>query len=314
MLYKYVNPRDSSDPLFLQRLNEARERFFHSGTWKGVVQPYYFEASANATITGPWFLESMLASTIRGIPTPAYTEFHRFVPGGPGFGLPEWSNGCQFYDLGDRFPTTVEIPEGSSGVLRTTIASADDAGKQNRYYGLDASGNEIYDADGVPGESVTLAYPTTNTTNSFSKVTGVVKEQSSGRQTLACVISGTPTTLSIYQPVETIPLYRKYQIGEVNESATYGNMTIATLWRLRFIPLTSENDFVIPGNIGALKMALLALNAESAPAANMLETADAYWAKAYRLLDEQHKAANGGAIRRINMQQAWGVLPVGNSM
>lgn len=206
------------------------------------------------------------------------------------------------------------IPVGSSGQLRTTISSASDVGKVNRYFGYDADGNEIVDDDGNRGELVVLANPTVLTVNSFSKVTGVIKAASIGRQTLAWMSGATANTLSIYQPCETIPLYHRYQIGTVNENTTLGIQTIAVKGRRRYVPLVSENDFVFPPSLGAIKMGLLAWNCENAPSDNMRATAENYWTSCFAILNRQHAKTRGSARRMINWSpRGAGIRPIRNS-
>lgn len=313
-LYSYVDPSNPNSPLFDQRLNEVIERFTNSGTWKGCIVEAVFPTDTDGRIVLPYYIDSILAGTLRGVPAPVYTTFHMFTEVGPGYILPNNQTGIPFFDLGDKFPTETEIPAGSYGVLRTTISDAGDVGKVNRYFGLDENGDEIFDAEGNRGEQVILANPTVDTVNQFSRVTGVQKQESLGMETLAWMDGATPTTLSTYYPTETVPLRHAYQIGTVNEDPTYAEKTLACLCRRRYVPLTADTDFVIPGNLGAIKFGLLALNAESAPADNMRETAKRYWADAYQLLDQQHKATRGGARSAINYQpQGWGIGAVRNS-
>ncbi len=313
-LFKLINPLDPNDPEFLAALNQVSERVIDDDSYKGNVVDAIFETDTYGRICLPYYMDGIMAATVHGGPIPVYSEWHRYTEVGPGLVQAEHQVGCQAFDLGDRFCTIQDIPEGSSGVLRTTITSASDIGKVNRYFGYDADGNEIVDAYGNRGESVILANPTVNTVNSFARVTGVIKAASVSRQTLSWMNGSTPTTLSIYQPCETIPLYHRYQIGTVNENETLGDKNISIKARRRFVPMVSENDFVFPSSLGALKLGLLAYTAENSPSDNMRATAINYWADVFAILNRQHKKTRGSGRRMINFSpRGAGIHPVRNS-
>jgi len=300
VLFGYVNPANANDPLFLSRLNQARERIINAGTFPGCVVEGFFATDTNGSITLPPHAEALLAVDVRGWPTPIYSEFHRFTPVGPGLVRPEQQTGAPFFDLGGQVCTTSDIPEGSSGKIRTTITNAADAGNVNRYFGLDQSGNEIVDALGNRGENVTLVNPSVDTTHTFSVITNVQKQLSKGRQTVSWLDGTTPITLAVYQTYETNPLYKRYQIGTVTTDTTYGSRTIAGKCKLRYQPVIAETDLVIPDNMGALKFALLAILQEDGVSDSNRATAQNFWGDCFRLLDQQHKAQRGGARRTIN--------------
>lgn len=313
-LFRYININDPNDPNFLIALNQISERVIDDASWKGNIVEAFFETDTDGRICTPYFMDSIMAAVVGGWPVPIYSEWHRYVEVGPGFILPDNQTGLPFFDLGDKFCTVRDIPEGSAGQLRTTITSTQDVGKFNRYFGLDADGNDIVDDVGNLGEMVELSMTPVLTTNSFARVSGVIKAPSVGRQTLAWMDGVTPNTLSIYQPCETIPLYHRYQIGTVNENQTYLNKTIGIKGRRRFVPMISENDFVYPPSINALKRGFLAWNCENAPADNMRATAENYWNDLFGILDKQHKKTRGNARRTINYSpRGFGVRPIRNS-
>lgn len=313
-LFRQVNPKDENDPLFLAFLNQVSERFIDDASYKGNIVEALFETDTEGHITTPYFMDSIMAVTLNGWPVPVYSEWHRYVEVGPGLVQPDTQSGWPFYDLGDKFCTVQDIPNGSSGVLRTTITSVSDVGKVNRYFGYDADGNDIVDSEGNLGEAVVLANPTVNTVNTFSRVTGVIKAESVGRQTLAWIDGATATTLSIYQPCETIPLYHRYQIGSVEENAVLTNRTIAVKGRRRYIPMVSENDRVYPPSLGALKFGLIAVSCEGSPADNTRATAQNFWADAFGIADKLTMKSKGSARRMLNFSpRGAGVGPIRNS-
>lgn len=315
LLYKLVNPKNQNDPDFLLWLNQVSERFTDDASYKGNIIEAQFETDTQGQITLPYFMDSIMAATQNGWPVPTYSEWHRYVEVGPGLIQASTQAGWPFYDLGDKFCTVADIPVGSSGLIRVTITEPNDAGRTFRIFGKDVDNNEIYDpVDGGRGELVTLANPFVETTQTFSHVTEVIKSVSAGRMTMSWVDSGTPQTMSIYQPFETIPVYHRYQIGTVTENPDLGGQTIAVKGRRRFVYLVSENDFVYPPSIGALKKGLMAVNCENSPSDNMRATANNYWADAFRVADLLTKKTGGSARRTINFSpRGAGIGPVRNT-
>lgn len=309
-LYQYVNPDDENDPAFLAAINEVSSEFIDGGLWKGCVRDCTYQTDTNGQITLAPRHGALLALTVHRRPTPIFTEFHRYIDVGPGLIHKDNQSGWPAYDLGDDFCTVVDIPADSSGKLRTTLAAPADAGKVNRYFGLDQNGNEIFDSSGNPGESVTLASPYTDTVNVFSKLTGVQKQLSVGRQTVGWINgSGDVTTLNVYEPFETMPLYHRYQIGTVTADTRYPDQTISCKVRLRFQQIYAETDFVVPDVIRAYKFGLLALLNENSPNDENRGTAERFWKNAYQALDRQVGATEGGARHVLN----WNRRPSRNS-
>jgi hypothetical protein len=308
-LYQYVDPDDVNSPLFLPRLNEVRSEFIDGGLWKGCVRDCAYQTDTNGQITLAPEHQSLLALTVHRRPTPIFTEFHRYIDVGPGLVHKENQSGWPAYDIGDDFCTVVDIPAGSSGKLRTTLAATADAGKVNRYFGLDQNGNEIFDSSGNRGENVTMVFPFNDTVNIFSKLTGVQKQASAGRQTVGWIDGSTVTTLNVYEPYETMPLYHRYQIGTVTADTRYPEQTISCKVRLRYIPVYAETDFVIPDVTRAYKFGLLALLNEASPNDETRGTAERFLANAYAALDRQVGANEGGARHVLN----WNRRPSRNS-
>jgi hypothetical protein len=302
LLYRYVDPQDINSAEFLPTLNQVCDEFISDGTYMGCVLEGYFTGDTDGHITLPSDMSSILAATRNHWPVRTYSQFHQFVEQGPGTIDRTKKSVIDFFDLGDEFCTNRDIPAGSSGVLRTTIHSVTDVDKLVRYTGLDANGNEIFDATGVPGEEVELANPTVDTVNVFSKVTGVIKEVTVARIDMGWMDGATLTPLSTYAPNEDIPLYKRYQIGKFNEEAD-PEQVIGIKARRRFVPMLHETDFVPIDSIRALKLGLKAIEHEDQ---NMHDVAIKEWARAYDILNKRHKAARGAAIYTVNFKPTGG--------
>jgi hypothetical protein len=187
---------------------------------------------------------------------------------------------------------TQEVQE-EAGLIRLTISNPDDAGLICRIYGYDADGDELFDSDGLAGKNLTLANPTvTGTDNIF--ITQIVKPRTKGTVTISSVTSGTPTVLSVYEPSETNPIYRRYKTGTM-VAREDGKPWLRCICKRRFVPAVAETDLIWPDNIGALKHALIAVRLEDQGAYEEAQ-ADQRWAKCYEILNQGLKQ-NRGAIR-----------------
>lgn len=296
-LYTEVDATDINSSLFLPALNEVIERFINSGKWKGQTPLVTIPVNGLNYFSLPrWYVSVLVMSYLR-CPVPVFTPFYQFSESGPGV-LPDadaWSG--VLLDLGDGFVTQYNIV--TAGTLRLTISSATDATKVIRLFGLDENGADVYSTDGSLGLNVTLANPTVNTTQQFSLVTGVQAPSTIvAPWTLSVVNSGTPTLLSTYYPGERAPSYRRYQTGELEEA-------VQLICNRRFIPLRNETDWVIPGNLSALRYGLKMRAYENA---GQIDEAAAAFDRALGFLNQEAKSARGGGRITLNIDSTlmWG--------
>jgi hypothetical protein len=293
-LYTEVDATDINSVLFLPALNEVVERYINSGKWKGATPRVTLPVDGRNYISLPYWYQSVLVMRYQKVPRPIFTQFYEFSESGPGE-IPDADNWTGvMVDLGDGFPTQVDIVD--AGPLRITITTASDAAKTIRLFGEDENGNDIYSSDGSLGINVTTANPTVTTSQTFSKVTGIQAASTIVAQwTLSVINDGTPVLLSTYWPGETRPHYRRYQTGVLNEA-------IQLICHRRFVPLRNETDWVIPGNQTALRYGLKALAYEKA---GQIDMAQAAFTTGLNYLNQEAKAARGGARISLN------IIPLG---
>jgi len=290
LLYKAAQLTDPNDPQFLVYLNQACERLLYSGKWEGSIVKVIFAGSIGY-ITLPWQYLSALAANYFCAGVPIFSQFHQYIESGPGM---FWENSTddqnlwfwrgELIDQGDDYPTQLDIIE--PGGLRL-YSNATDNGKTARIFGIQAeTGMPVYDNQGNEGEPLVLTFPFVQTVNRYSAIYGFQKDITKGKTDLWVIpSSGVNYQISSYQPPETRPLYHRYRVGKTDKP-------IRTLCQRRFIPLVAETDWVIPGNIGALKYALQALVYEDL---NRNDDAKQQWDYSYVLLNQQTKATRGGA-------------------
>lgn len=289
-LYKEVDATDVYSSEFLPKLNEACERFMLSGKWKGMVIKLALPAS-QGFVTLPRFVQTLLVQRYKGYPGPMFTHYYEFSINGPGEVNDQYAYPGMLIDMGDGFCTQADIE--TAGTLRLTPGSVDDAGKVIRLYGEDENGEEIFDADGVRGLNVTLAMPSVTTTQQFSKVTGITAPQNIvAYWTLSVFNNPTLTEIGQYAPGETRPRYRRYQTGKTED-------TIEVLAQRRFVPAVAESDWVVPGNLTALRYGLQALRYEDAA---QLQEAQAVFSRGLAFLNQEVRLSRGGAQPTLNLK------------
>jgi hypothetical protein len=281
-------------PDFVKNLNLVRQRYVLSGLWKGILN----RSDYNLPAGQGYFTLSRGDESIVGIdiccrPMMVMNQWFEFNPVGIGY-MPEDKRGCgPVIDMGDGFVVQKDISENCT--LRLKLEDATDAGKTVRLFGLDEDGREIYDSNGFKGITLTTASPSSDTTQVFSRITGLQFPFMVGYSTLWQVVSGVETQIGVYAPGEMTPCYRRYKTGILNQDE---GVTLRTFCRQRFVPVAAATDYVIPGNVGALKWGFLALKHEDA---GRIEEADASWARGEKLLNEELAALRGSAITTLRL-------------
>lgn len=286
-LYDLINVDDPNDPKFLPILNEVCERLINSGKWKGSIVSMVFN-SATGYITLPCTFSSVLGGTYDRCPIPVFTQFHEYVEQGPGTFDETYKFPGQLLDMGDGFATQLDIE--TAGVLRV-YSSAADNGDVVRIFGEDENGDVIFDTTGNEGVNVTLAAPFVATTQQFSKVTGFQKPATSNRVYLKVWDGVTETQIAEYQPNETRPMYRRYKTGEAEQ-------VIRVICQRRYMPVAAETDWVIPGNISALRAGIRSWLFEDT---SDMDSADQSMTRAYAFLNDEAKSSRGGARPTVDM-------------
>jgi hypothetical protein len=290
---------------FIKALNEVCERYVSGGKWLGTVEVVAFESS-QGRIALPRELSSVLAAQIGGRPTRVFGRFHEYILGGPGDFDPKLGAGLDMLvDEGDGFPTAKALEAPSFLEVATTEAadvydsSFPDGGKiKITGYGEGSSPSgtpEIIEIE------LPLPSPSSPVVSSvvFTEVLTVDKPRTYGPVRLSGVVAagatpvaGDPRTLlASYEPQETQPSYHRYKISSYDPE-----QGVRALCKRRFIPLEGEDDeLIVPGNIGALKMGLLAVNYENK---NDLERAVDFWTRGLGILNSEMRESRGGAMFR----------------
>ena len=297
LLHQHISPNGPDDALVPLRINEACERFFVSGRWKGMLVEVDLDAS-QGYVTLPRRCEAILGITVDKAPRTPFSRWYSFVPGGPGQVSNASHGGTDLIlDAGDNHPVFRDPPYESFR-LRVKVPSTSDRDTGNYVVlkGNDADGNPVYSADGSEGLLLNLTAESNTSTQYFSSLTGVLKPLTNGYLTLWAVNSANEETqIGEYEPGETNIGYRRYRIVRAENAAT---PVVRALCKRRFIPVLSENDDIIPDNMGALKLGLISLKYEDT---NDLERATEYFTRALSLLNAELREQRGSQFNPIRL-------------
>ena len=92
-------------------------------------------------------------------------------------------------------------------------------------------------------------------TQSIKYVTGTIKPVTKGNVLLYATTSdgATSTYIGQYAPKDTTPFYRQYRIPALKFDTNVTSRCVLARLRKRFVPITSDNDFLLISNLPAMK-------------------------------------------------------------
>jgi hypothetical protein len=267
-------------------INRLLERFVNEGKWVGtVVQASitaYEDANANKFITLPRHLETCIRAGNAGYQTRSVqSEWYQYLPQGRGIRKSDQAYNGPVQDMGTGFTTFRDLTTAS----RLTLSSSQTecTGSYIWIRGKDANGDKIFstvDEDIVEGIRLDLGSGTQTTSQTFSEIYGVEKTVTTGTITLAAGA----TTLAKYESGERVINYRRYMVDK-NWDAAQGMFKRVHCWA------TSDNDLLYPDCLEAIKLGLIAINAEEK---GDVERGQYFMDRAILLLNAELKEYNAG--------------------
>lgn len=300
-----------TDPGFLRLVNLAMEQIINSGTWDGSVVWTVFNGSSG-TIALPYNMQSIIGVDINGCPQMVFGQFSEYQEVGPGMGFKANAPGLgPLIDHGEwptqkiiSLLTPLGVTTPASGALTIGINNPADAGITIRIYGTNLAGQTVTDADGSRGVTMVTAYPTVTSSQVFTEISNIEVQNPTGIPPfkspwqLYLNYNG-QQQIGNYLPFETIPQYHLYKTGTWNTS-----VPIACLCRLKYVPVFTQNDPIVPGNTNALKFALQAVQKEDTQTTEGAYGAKMLWGQCYNLLNSEHRSRRGKAQYHVNMNPA----------
>lgn len=172
----------------------------------------------------PRQVEYPIKININSNPSFSRDKLYEFILNGPGNDMEEVGN-SNWMDKG-TVPVMNEL--SSPDTLLVAGFTPADAGKTLTVFGLDENGSEV-------SETLTLAEEGTPSTHTYSVITAVTKDVTTGDMFLKRTLEG--EKVSTYGPSETSPQYRKIQLSVVAPA-------LRILYRRTTSKITSEDDFI----------------------------------------------------------------------
>lgn len=208
--------------------------------------------------------------------------------------------GCQddvqAYDRG-MVPMARDITPGNK--LRIFMTNGADNGKSIFFESKDGNDKPIYTMHrGVQanGFFITLdnMVPFIESPMTLNSVQGVLKDITVGAVQVYGVNPSTDsqTLLSIYAPSEQNPQYRRYFLNNLPSKccdcdSPNGTVQITAIAKLDFVPVAADTDFLLIGNIPALKEECMSIRYSEMDTANSKQMSMIHHKNAVRLLNQE---------------------------
>lgn len=296
-----------TDARIAQYTNEAQERLMLKDKWVGTTIRYRLCLSSSC-VTLPRQIETIEAWALCDQPMQIRNRWYEFVQNGPGqrrqnLGSPnqliDRGTSCLFHDM-----------DNTTSLVNVVANVPEAAGAKILLRGYDENAQWIrteYPGPGtwIDGEYVAINTTGTRSTKKFSSITEVVKPVTNGPVNLFEWVNGANfQQIAYYESDETLPIYRRYlipgleQAGNCQNTSTdcCENKSVTVIAKLRHIPVSNDNDFLILQNIGALKLMVMAILKEER---NLFQEALGYEAQAVKLLQDELSSFEGDGVTPV---------------
>lgn len=257
-------------PRLASYINEAQQRLIgaggETGWWGGWARVVFNVRCSDPYITLPPAYARVIGINLCRMPIRINNEWLETLEDGIGLRTTcDGKSGCGAVESFDRgMVSTAYDLTATNQLLRVYITDARDVGKRILFTDAkDANGNGIYSQDiqyPVMGFYLTFAQPFATSAFVVSSFGGVQKDQTFGDVVVKQVdaTTGTEVLLARYGPDVMVPVYRRYYINRlppphccIDPAATTTQVT--TLCKYDYRPVINPTDFLIIGNIPALK-------------------------------------------------------------
>lgn len=292
-------PGQESSSAFVGKINEVIERFHNQERWISSLATFRVDISVNKNLYLPYYLDSINGAILDTSPAIVQGPRYEFMHDGPGLIKKDAGMGGLLLDLGMSGISTDFPVDDDDTVIPSTLtvsaAVASDVGKVIRILGYDADGNIITDVYGSPGEEITLEVTPVVTTSTFSGVKGIQKEITTKPVTITHTSEA--KILVRLEASMKLPFFRCYRV--LDQTAD----TAIVLCKRRPVPVFHEEDYIFPGDLGALKLALYALQYEETSNYALYQQ---YMREAITLLNDAATSYMGAAQEQIDFAP-WGM-------
>lgn len=303
----------NDDDRLTDLINRACERLLYE--LKSIGTFYRYRVCLNnACITWPRAIETIEAVAICRRPGLVRNGWFEFLENGPGvLKTDSLGMGLTLLDAGEG--VSFDNVEGTNKKIAVSVDVTEATGATIliQYYDSNGQWVRTQDADGVwmDGEVITLpatgAYAFTSLDVMPDGLVRVIKPVTNGVVRLWEHNNATSAkkALAIYEPSEEIPVYRKSTIPNLpnipcsERDDACDKISVEVVAKIRFIPVTNDNDFLPISHVDAIRLACQAIHKEES---DMLADAATYWQMAIRCLTKQLEHWMGhGQVQPIRM-------------
>lgn len=269
--------------------------------WWGSWQRFVFNVDpADPYLTTPRIIARLMDASFCRTPVRIQNGFYEGLEYGAG--RQPNSCGCQLKEVFDRgtFPTMKDLDNASNKkCLRFYLTDQRDTDKRILVQGIDTNGTVLRSLDNgidVEGVYVRLHSPFVDTeflfgANASSKITGFQKDITVGdvRVQEVDTETGESVALSILEPSEQNPCYRRYYLNGLPANCCAGQTTVQVIAmaKMEFVPVTVDQDWLIIGNIPALKLACEAVRYGEIDSAEAFQMSERKWKEALKVLRQE---------------------------
>lgn len=330
MKLRLINVLDALAPYFgdddrtrmVSYVNQAEEILLYKGPTQYSIGTFKFCLQRNC-ITWPRQIETVEGIAICGVPiNVANSPWYEFLPTGPGMrgscsdcsGTTEESvNWCScggilvprgtavtFQDITPSYNIRVVSGQNETGTPRILLQGYDENNQWIRTY--DATLGRWVD-----GEFLNISSTYQVSTKLFSSLVSVQKDESIGTVfVFEDHLNGTIVQLAQYEWDECSPNYTRSYVNleTLDADGNFESKSVFIRAKLRFYPVKNDTDWVLIGNLAALKSMVSSIkNREN----NMIDLADALEAEAVRRLNEEERHFNPtGGVKPLNFSKNFG--------
>lgn len=248
-------------------VNEAQQILIsvagEDGFWGGWAKIVFNVSRTDPYVTLPSEFARMILHDVCRNPIKIQNEWYEFLEAGIGLQV-ACQNGCQLAQTYERgsVPSAYDLT-ATNQKLRVYITDPRDVGKNIIFsQAKDQNGNGIYTDDvnnQVIGVKLAMGLPFVTTSYIVSSFAGIAKDQTYGDVVVKQVdaTTGDESLLARLKPWEMTPSYRRYYFGGLpNWCCSTPNVQpvqVTAMCKYEFIPVNQPTDFLLIGNIPALK-------------------------------------------------------------
>ena len=304
----------STSPQLLQFVNEAQERLLKRPEKFWGTYARYRCLVSGKVLVWPRQFAAIELSSVNQVPIVVRNQWFEFLE--TGWGIRD-CNSCDLQLLDYGTTSSFENICGTNKKLKVYCDVAEAAGARILLQGYDASGNWIRTLDGatwVDGEYVDLnVYAPQMTNNVFSSFTGAIKPVTNGTVRIYeyDVTAATQRPIAYYDWDDETPTYRRSFIPGLTFDENTGTATVEVIAKLDHIPVRQDTDYLVIGNIPALKEMCVAIKFYEN---NAIELGNRAEARAVELMKNEARHYEGsGPVVPLRMNgETWGAGNIPN--